>query len=892
MKYCPGCGTVMSDDAVFCRQCGRKMRTTKNSHEKTKPRSGYRTQIVILTALICVLSVSCMVVGILLYRDLKNRKTQEQLLSAEQYLKEQDYQQAENAYKEAVRTSPQNKEAYKGLAETYKQMADQTGDEPESVKMRKKAVEAYEKALEIDNEDEAVRNEIIIQYNILLAYAEEHEEEALVRETRESIEKVKKQETKKAPKESEEKTEEGGFETDKTAEKSAYLDILKEYQSLITSWEERLKEYNKGMESAGSNSEYIYDDRQVAITDINGDGADELLFVADTDIYTNDEGAVPTEDLYIFTYQNARAVKIYQERVFTEAAGGYRYLVVRTQGGQLVILDTAIDAFEDCTLSRYSFQDNQLKLEDQQRLLYNPYHDVNESMCSIDMGEGYTDVTEDVFESKSQKLSLDFETVLLKSGGGLELSIYEIQDRQDAIAMTHAEACEYLGGNAETGPAASDDLPQESSQKIHEGNYDGYKEVIDKLENQYGTLALKIHDEPVRQYANGSDYIVEALGLCYLSLIDFNNDGIKELLTITKHETDSEYTVEVYADRNGKVVPLISSTKLADVPWDDMKCLCLLSDKDGNAYIDRKQWGGEWDYDEIYGYDRDEFKLLSASCRAYNFEKGDWDYFIVGEVPEVVEATKLSRSAVSWEKYQREAPIAALTADVDSTFIYLMYPQSDTNIEKKEYSELDPEFLQNSIDGVKRELQSNDESGYGKIIEEYHAAYDEFELYEEDPGAFREKYPLLNIDALIELYLNNVSGLYSSCIDLNADGVEELLIGFGYNESRGIVSIYTQHDDQIIPLLNDVAVRSSITIFKDGTILRHDSGGAMYGVETVYEISAAGDQLNTIKVFETNWEKNPDKPYFDGTEWLSEEQFHERYKNKEEVELQWSKEIG
>ena len=80
-------------------------------------------------------------------------------------------------------------------------------------------------------------------------------------------------------------------------------------------------------------------------------------------------------------------------------------------------------------------------------------------------------------------------------------------------------------------------------------------------------------------------------------------------------------------------------------------------------------------------------------------------------------------------------------------------------------------------------------------------------------------------------------------------------------------------------------------LFPD-SVYRHDSGGAMYGVETVYEISAAGDQLNTIKVFETNWEKNPDKPYFDGTEWLSEEQFHERYKNKEEVELQWSKEIG
>lgn len=223
---------------------------------------------------------------------------------------------------------------------------------------------------------------------------------------------------------------------------AAYLDVLKKYKGYIKSWERRIKEYNEWFEDV----EYLYDERQIAITDINGDGIDELLFVANTDAQTNEGWEEYVKDLYIFTLQNGQASKILQETIYTEAAGGYRYLILKTTDNQLVVLDTGIDEFEDCSMDRYSLQGNHFNKEEHRELYYNPYPYGDEPMYSINMDGEETTVTEREFESTIQSLSKDFETVLIKSGGGVELSIYGIQDEKEAISMTYAEALDFLGG--------------------------------------------------------------------------------------------------------------------------------------------------------------------------------------------------------------------------------------------------------------------------------------------------------------------------------------------------------------------------------------------------------------------------------------------------------------
>ena len=178
---------------------------------------------------------------------------------------------------------------------------------------------------------------------------------------------------------------------------------------------------------------------------------------------------------------------------------------------------------------------------------------------------------------------------------------------------------------------------------------------------------------------------------------------------------------------------------------------------------------------------------------------------------------------------------------------------------------------------------------YQEVINAFRSAYDDFELYQDDPSAFMEKYPLVNTNALIEPYIFEIDlTLFSAIKDINEDGVDELIIGVDTEHPN---SIYTRYDGQIIPLINDIGERSFINVYDDGTIYRHDSGGAAYSMDTIYEINEIGDGLNTVRQFEADWEKDPDYPYYDGTERLSPEQFHEEYIDKKEMELQWTAEF-
>ena len=218
--------------------------------------------------------------------------------------------------------------------------------------------------------------------------------------------------------------------------REAYINILMGYGNDIKSWEGKIEE----AQALGYvSSSYHLDKRQIAITDINGDGIDELLFVADTDANSNEGWEEYTEDLYVYTYREGHPVKLYQDRIYTAAAGGYTYLLVKTKGNQLVIINTATDDFEDCSVDRYSLKEGRLDREKHDGLFYVPYPVGEETMYSIEQNGTFVGVTEDEFEKKMTSLSQDFDTVLLKNGV-MELSIYDIGRTQEPISMTYEEA--------------------------------------------------------------------------------------------------------------------------------------------------------------------------------------------------------------------------------------------------------------------------------------------------------------------------------------------------------------------------------------------------------------------------------------------------------------------
>lgn len=194
MNYCPNCGDKIKGEPCYCRKCGKRLDVQADtaalsgrSTDATREKYDLKTKM--LTLLIVLLSIGCIIVGFLLFTSFKEQKAEEGLAVADQYLQDKEYKKAADTYKAIIRTSPRSAKAYKGLGDTYVIMADQTDDEQESINLRKEAASAYEKVLEFDSDYVEVRNEIIVQYNIILIHLENQGDEEEAKNISEMIEK-------------------------------------------------------------------------------------------------------------------------------------------------------------------------------------------------------------------------------------------------------------------------------------------------------------------------------------------------------------------------------------------------------------------------------------------------------------------------------------------------------------------------------------------------------------------------------------------------------------------------------------------------------------------------------------------------------------------------------
>ena len=486
-----------------------------------------------------------------------------------------------------------------------------------------------------------------------------------------------------------------------TEDNTAYLDVLKKYEDCIKSWEGRIKEENEWYEDV----EYLYDERQIAIADINGDGIDELLFVANTDAQTHEGWEEYVKDLYIFTIQDGQASKIFQETIYTEAAGGHRYLILKTTDNQLVVLDTAIDEFEDCSMDRYSIQGNNLSKAGHHELYYNPYPYGDEPMYSINMDGEETTVTEREFENKTQSLSKNFETVLIKSGGRIELSIYDIQDEQEAVSMTYEEAVEFLGGNTTTN--GGDEPPQVTGNNDNP-EFKSYSEVIHKLKNDFGDIEFNSYYSQDESNNYEDYYIVEACGLCYMELIDFNNDGEEELLAVAKHPEDDEYTVFIYTAEEGSIRELSASKDLiCNFDYNNIngRQLAIKTISSQESYIDAGFLGDTYTCFKVYGIQNDEFRLKSYCCikNFFNENTLDWDinYYVMDESFNYSEDFEhIDQYMVSEDEFKSKIDDWIYLYDYSDKVIPLRDVVSESELQEGDYGLIDKSLLIDSLIGT------------------------------------------------------------------------------------------------------------------------------------------------------------------------------------------------
>ena len=264
-----------------------------------------------------------------------------------------------------------------------------------------------------------------------------------------------------------------GKEQDKVYE--GYIDVLNEYKSNIVKWEDKWDESNRyWTKEYNGDYEFLLDTRQIAFKDINEDGIEELLFIAETDETGLDGAEEYTKDLYIFTMKNDEAVKVFQTEAYAEAAGGWRYLIAETKGHQLAIAISTIDAFEECTMDQYTFDGRSLKQTAHQAVFMDEYDNESGPRYTVEKDGRNEDVSKERLEDEVIKFTEKLETPLIRSGGGSSLEVYDIAEQIECCSMNYREAVNYLKSITEGTEEAGYDKDTEETQGnggIREGSY-------------------------------------------------------------------------------------------------------------------------------------------------------------------------------------------------------------------------------------------------------------------------------------------------------------------------------------------------------------------------------------------------------------------------------------
>ena len=149
-----------------------------------------------------------------------------------------------------------------------------------------------------------------------------------------------------------------------------------------------------------------------------------------------------------------------------------------------------------------------------------------------------------------------------------------------------------------------------------------YYDIVNELFRQYGKLRIVTWLSEAEDPDRNSK---EADGVCYLRLLDFDNDGDLELYAVCKNEEDDQYTGRVYAADHGMEPIFEGPVNSVLAYWNQyIELVC----KDGTQYFvfvrEYSDGRGGTDTHQLYGYNPDYPGNFSYT-RFSSMEESEWN---------------------------------------------------------------------------------------------------------------------------------------------------------------------------------------------------------------------------------------------------------------------------
>lgn len=183
------------------------------------------------------------------------------------------------------------------------------------------------------------------------------------------------------------------------------------------------------------------------------------------------------------------------------------------------------------------------------------------------------------------------------------------------------------------------------------------------------------------------------------------------------------------------------------------------------------------------------------------------------------------------------------------------------------------------LEGSSNIIDLSEDNPYRSIIEEYQTALERGKYYVEQN---LDEFPHIN-HMIVGYYFSGMTSLYYTFLDVDGNGVEELLLGDG---SEGMVSnvwdLYGTDGENAYKLFWDDALgnRSRLEIYTDGTIYKYNSGG-ITGSSSFYHMSENG-----YSIVETENYRYDQNGWYDANgSFLTGEDYERKFENLTKVDF-------